>query len=58
MLKLQTVAENFIIKRYNYARKIDMLLEDEYNYDAYNKFIEYRNAIMPVSNEDNRNGEK
>lgn len=45
MLKLQTVAENFIIKRYNYARKIDMLLEDEYNYDAYNKFIEYRNAI-------------
>ena len=45
MLKLQTVAENFVIKRYNYARKIDMLLEDEYNYDAYTKFIEYRNAI-------------
>ena len=39
MLKLQTVAENFIIKRYNYAYKIDTLLEQEYNYDAYNRFI-------------------
>ena len=45
MLKLQTVAENFIIKRYNYAYKIDTLLEQEYNYDAYNRFIEYKNAV-------------
>ena len=45
MLKLQTVAENFIIKRYNYALKIDTLLEQEYNYDAYNRFIEYKNAV-------------
>ena len=46
MLKLQTVAESFIIKRYNHALKYDMQLKEIFNYNAYYKFIEYKDAMQ------------
>ena len=44
MIGLSTIVPNFIIKKYYLAESIDKRLKDEYGYDAYSRYTEFRDA--------------